>query len=187
MELQRFPVLGLSDMEAVNFNVGETIVTVLAIICRKSHTSVSSYDQHVYDVPSYIYSWNVTTSLFDQLQVHCIPLDHHLRSGWTHDNGPKASVFLSSEVTRVMLADPDLGCKQVLGETFRSIPSRMLIPGRLPNVVPPGLEHYRTSIIDHNMLRAFCLPDCKLSDDNKTYAVKFLRGATGLNSEWQFY
>jgi len=51
---------------------------------------------------------------------------------------------------------------QVLGENFRSIPSR-------------------TGTADRNtkLQRAFCLPDCSLAPDNTTYSVKYLRGATG--------
>ena len=67
--LQSIPAVGLSDLTTTTFNQDGGIVTMLAAVSRKSHASISSYDQSTYDVPSYVYIWNATTSHFDVLQV----------------------------------------------------------------------------------------------------------------------
>jgi len=51
-------------------NQGPEIITLLAAVSRKSHASISSYDQSSYDVASYVYRWNKGSVRFDVLQVY---------------------------------------------------------------------------------------------------------------------
>jgi hypothetical protein len=68
-ELQRIPAVGLSDLATIALIQGTGVTSILAVACRKSHASISSYDQSAYNVPSFIYRWNATISSFDLLQV----------------------------------------------------------------------------------------------------------------------
>ena len=71
-ELQRITAVGLSDVEAASFNQQADIITILVAVSRKSYSSISSYDQSSYDVPSFVYIWNTTISKFDLLQVRVL-------------------------------------------------------------------------------------------------------------------
>jgi len=161
-ELQRIPAVGLSDVAAATFPTQEAgIMTILVAVSRKSYASISSYDQSSYDVPSFVYIWNATTSKFDVLQVRVL--------GFTMSPaclGETTSPNLAFRIT--VWTDEKSRPRQELGASFRSVPGRVQVYNSRGG---------RTD--DENMVRAFCHPQCELAEDNKTYSVKYLRGATG--------
>ena len=108
-ELQRIPAVGLSDLATIALIEGTSATSILAVACRKSHASISSYDQSAYNVPSFTYRWNATSSSFDLLQV-CF---EHLPAVIVQ------LVEVSAHALNMMMM-----LLQVLGEDFRSIASR---------------------------------------------------------------
>jgi hypothetical protein len=105
-ELQRIAAVGLSDLAAISLVDDAGVTSILAVACRKSHASISSYDQSVYNVPSFTYRWNQATSNYDPMQV-CLCLS-------------ALSVLLFKLAAHIL----NLWLRQVLDKDFRSIPSR---------------------------------------------------------------
>ena len=104
--LQQIPAVGLSDVAAISLIDDTGVTSILAVACRKSHAAISSYDQSTYNVPSFTYRWNQTTSSYDLMQVRLLP------------------ATLTVPLLGVGAHTLTTGIRQVLGKDFRSIPSR---------------------------------------------------------------
>jgi len=68
-EIQKIPAVGLSDLDVVKIVGDSGTSTFVAAASRKSHASISSYDQSTYNVPSFIYEWDHAKSQFRVMQV----------------------------------------------------------------------------------------------------------------------